>query len=114
MDAFNPRSDQDRAYLAAALVAYALGLRVEVILSQDRGRPLNARARQIAMYLLYVGLGMSLARVALAFERDRSTVSYACRLIEEYREDADFDTWIEQLTLGLKSVARLAAGGAAA
>lgn len=101
---FNPRSDRDRAYLAAALIGYALGLKTEAILTGDRGKPVSSRARHIAMYLLYAGLGLSLARVSAAFGRDRSTVARACRIVEDYREDAEFDIWIDQLCVGLRSV----------
>lgn len=109
MAEFNPQRDEDRAYLAGALVAYALGLKVEAVLSVERGNPVHARARHIAMYLTHTACGMSLARVARAFGRDRSTISHACRIIEDYREDADFDTWIEQLSSGIRSVALLGA-----
>ena len=110
MDEFNPRRDEDRAYLAAALVGFALGLRTQKILTGDRGSPVHARARHIAMYLAYAGLGMSMSRVAIGFGRDKSTAARACRVIEDYREDPDFDTWIDQLALGLRSVAVLVPG----
>jgi chromosomal replication initiation ATPase DnaA len=61
------------------------------------------------MYLLYAGLGLSLARVARAFGRDRSTAAHACRQIEDLRDDEDYDIWIEQLSVGLVSVAGLGA-----
>jgi chromosomal replication initiation ATPase DnaA len=111
---FNPRRDEDRVFLAAALVGFALGLRTQNILTEDRGSPVHARARHIAMYLAYAGLGMSVTRVAEAFGRDKSTAARACRIIEDCREDPDFDTWIEQLCLGLRSVALLAPGEAVA
>ena len=104
MTEFDPQKDEDCAYLAAALTAYALGMKTEAILSSGRGTPLEARARHIAIYLLHVGLGMSLARVARAFARDLSTVSYACQIIEDRRDDGDFDIWVEQLSVGLSSV----------
>ncbi len=104
MSDFDPQKDEDRAYLAAALTAYALGLRTEAILSRQRRSTAEARARQIAMYLLRTALGMSLSRVARAFDRDRSTVAYACHQIEDQRDDSDFDLWIEQLSVGLSSV----------
>ncbi|MBA3067729.1 MAG: chromosomal replication initiator DnaA [Hyphomonas sp.] len=112
MDEFNPRRDEDRAYLAAALVGFALGLKTQKILTGDRGSPVHARARHIAMHLAYAGLGMSLSRVAGGFGRDRSTAARACRLVEDYREDPDFDTWVDQLALGLRSVAACAPGEA--
>lgn len=104
MPDFDPRKDEDRAYLAAALTAYALGLRTEAILSSRRRSPAEARARQIAMYLLRTALGMSLSRVARAFNRDRTTVAHGCNLVEDFRDDPDFDVWIEQLSVGLSSV----------
>ncbi|MFN7054261.1 helix-turn-helix domain-containing protein [Hyphomonas sp.] len=106
---FDPRKDEDVAGLAAALVAFALGLSAEAVAGPGRGRPVEARARHVAMYLAYTGCDMSLARVARAFQRDRSTVAHACQLVEEYREDPDFDIWVEQLAVGLRSVAVLAA-----
>lgn len=107
MSNFDPRKDEDRAYLAGALTAYALGLKPEEVLSGGRGSPAEARGRQVAMYLLRASLGMSLSRVARAFSRDRSTVSHACHVIEDLRDDPDFDIWVEQLSVGLCSVAVL-------
>lgn len=80
MAAFDPKKDVD---LAGVLVACALGLKAQAVVSPERGTPVIARARQIAMYLACTGRGMSPARVARAFQRDRSTVSHACQLIEE-------------------------------
>ncbi len=77
------------------------------MLSGGRGSPAEARARQVAMYLLRASLGMSLSRVARAFGRDRSTVSHACHVIEDLRDDPDFDLWVEQLSVGLCSVSVL-------
>jgi chromosomal replication initiation ATPase DnaA len=107
VDEFNPVRDEDRAYLAAALVGFALGLKTDKILTCDRGSPVHARARHIAMYLAYAGLGMSLTRVATGFGRDRSTAARACRIVEDCREDPDFDTWVDQLSVGLRSVGAL-------
>lgn len=104
---FQRKKDEDGAQLAASLVAYALGLQAETILSGARGSPAVAHARHIAMYLTYVAFGMSLTRVALAFDRDRTTVSYGCRLVEDRRDNADFDDWLEQLEAGLRSMAPL-------
>jgi chromosomal replication initiation ATPase DnaA len=101
---FDPGRDDDVAGLAAALVGFALGLNSAEILGSERGSPAEARARQFAIYLAYASAGMSLSRVAGAFGRDRSTIARACRLVEQMREDADFDTWIDQLGAGLRSM----------
>lgn len=50
-----------------------------------------ARVRQIAMYVTHVILRVSMRDVGRGFGRDRTTVVHACHLIEDMREDADFD-----------------------
>ena len=49
------------------------------------------------MYLCHTAFERSLARVAIAFGRDRSTVAHACHAIEDRREDPHFDDWIDAL-----------------
>jgi chromosomal replication initiation ATPase DnaA len=56
-----------------------------------------ARVRQIAMYLCNTTLGISLTEIGKAICRDRTTVSHAVQLIEDLRDDADFDTIIDQV-----------------
>jgi hypothetical protein len=51
------------------------------------------------MYLAHVALGQPLTRVAAGFGRDRSTVAYACRRIEEQRDNAAFDAALAGLEL---------------
>jgi chromosomal replication initiation ATPase DnaA len=93
----NGAIDVARARLAQQAVAYAFGERVEEIAAPTRRNRSAARARQAAMYLAHVAWGMSLGRVASAFGRDRSTVAHACRIIEDQREDDDFDDHLEAL-----------------
>ncbi|MEO0981987.1 MAG: helix-turn-helix domain-containing protein [Pseudomonadota bacterium] len=89
--------DDKRARLAAGLDEYALGCERERILAGGRGLAETAFARQVSMYLVHAGFGLSLARVAAAFRRDRSTVAHACHQIEDRRDDPEFDAWIERL-----------------
>jgi chromosomal replication initiation ATPase DnaA len=42
-------------------------------------------------------LGESLTSVGLAFGRDRTTVSYACNLIEDLRDDPRFEAEVSAL-----------------
>jgi chromosomal replication initiation ATPase DnaA len=88
--------DRARGMLAMALAGYALDVPVASILDADRSSGATL-ARGLAMYLVHVGCGMSLGRVARIFGRDRSTVGYACRLIEDRRDDPRFDKWLEAL-----------------
>ncbi|QDZ03316.1 chromosomal replication initiator DnaA [Nitratireductor mangrovi] len=50
-----------------------------------------ARVRQIAMYVTHVVMGLSMSDVGRGFGRDRTTVLHACHLIEDMRDDAEFD-----------------------
>jgi hypothetical protein len=50
-----------------------------------------SRVRQIAMYVTHVVLGLSMHEVGRGFARDRTTVLHACHLVEDMRDDADFD-----------------------
>ena len=56
-----------------------------------------ARVRQIAMYLCNTTLGVSLTEIGRAICRDRTTVSHAVQLIEDLRDDAEFDAIMEQV-----------------
>ncbi len=90
---------RDNAYcrLAIVLTAHALDVPARDIAAPTRGDRDVAYARQVAMYLAHVAFGMSLARVATGFDRDRSTVAHACHIIEDKRDDSDFDAWIDAL-----------------
>ena len=50
-----------------------------------------ARVRQIGMYVARVTLCLNVRLIADGFARDKSTVTYACHLIEDLRDDPEFD-----------------------
>ena len=50
-----------------------------------------ARVRQVGMYVTHVVLGLSMSEIGRGFARDRTTVMHACHLIEDMRDDEDFD-----------------------
>lgn len=102
----NPQDDRAAAKLAIAIIGYGLGLEPADIAGPTRGSARIAFARQVAMYLAHVAFEMSLNRVAIAFDRDRSTVGHACHLIEDRRDGLAFDEWIE----GLEGLLREALG----
>ena len=62
-----------------------------------RGPANVAQARQVAMYLAHVGLGLNLTQVGRVFGRDRTTVSHACGVVEDRRDDPNFDRALELL-----------------
>ncbi len=43
------------------------------------------------MYVAHVILQMSMSDIGRGFGRDRTTVIHACHLIEDLRDDEDFD-----------------------
>lgn len=90
-------SDAASARLAASITSYALDIPVQEIIEERRGSARAAFARQVAMYLCHIAFEFSLARVANAFGRDRSTVAHACHSIEDRRDEARFDQWIAEL-----------------
>ncbi len=50
-----------------------------------------ARVRQIGMYVAHTAFGLAMREVAIGFARDRTTVMHACHLVEDMRDDTDFD-----------------------
>lgn len=50
-----------------------------------------SRVRQIAMYVCHVTLGITMTDVGKGFGRDRTTVLHACHLVEDMRDDVEFD-----------------------
>jgi chromosomal replication initiation ATPase DnaA len=72
---------------------------------QTRGVPATAFARQVGMYLAHVSFGLSLTEVGLVFARDRTTVAYACELVEDLRDDRAFDRSLDLLESVLRFLA---------
>lgn len=84
--------------LAQIMAAHVYGVPMEALLAATRREPRAAEARQVAMYLGHVVLGLNLSEVARGFGRDRTTVFHACQRVEELRENAEHDrlvAWLE-------------------
>ena len=84
---WNARPVSVAARFVVRLVACALQIDEGDMLSGRRGTAEVARARQIAMYLLHTSLSVSYMDVADMFGRDRTTVSHACRTVEDLRDE---------------------------
>ncbi|RYG56471.1 MAG: chromosomal replication initiator DnaA [Alphaproteobacteria bacterium] len=104
-----PYSAREDAGLAdvLALISREKSVPIRLLVHISRCRAETARARQLAMYLAHVVKGISLTAIGAAFGRDRTTVSYACGLIEDLRDDPKFDAELDRLEAEL-----LAVGGA--
>ena len=78
-------------------VASVFGVEIAELLRPSRGRARIALARQIAMYLAHVVGGLRLVEVGRVFSRDRTTVAHACAVVENRRDDPDFNLTLDLL-----------------
>lgn len=60
-------------------------------------RRAHCHVRQVAMYVCHVVLGLSLTDIGRAFGRDRTTVSHACQVVEDRRDDAGYDAFVSAI-----------------
>ncbi|WP_421952429.1 helix-turn-helix domain-containing protein [Pelagibacterium sp.] len=78
--------------LVVRTVSGETGVRYCDFFAPSRMRLHTAGARQLAMYLCHVLLGMTMTQVGQFFGRDRTTVAYACGQVEDMRDDGgDYD-----------------------
>jgi chromosomal replication initiation ATPase DnaA len=90
------------------MVASAFELPAERLLRYDRGNARATRARQISIYLMHTALSFSLASISRIYNKDRTTIGYACRVIEDLRDTPAFDDKISELEETVKTVLKLA------
>ncbi len=91
------KSDLARARLVMAAVSLEFGVPDIEVWSQTKGDSRSSFARQIGMYLTHIVFEINLSRVARTFNRDRSTASHACRVVEESRDDELIDDKLTRL-----------------
>ncbi len=90
------------AQIIGMIVATAFQVPVADISAPTRGCASVAAARQVALYLVHVGFGLTLTQTGTLFGRDRTTVAHACRSVEERREDPDFDACLDYLEIAAR------------
>lgn len=83
--------------VAAKLSADHYRVPLSDISSRTRRSPSAALARQVAMYVAHVAFGVKIADVGVCFGRDRTTVSYACNRVEDWRDDEGFDAVLKKM-----------------
>jgi hypothetical protein len=76
-----------------------------VQMRRDRRRTL-CHVRQIAMYVCHVALQIPLLDIGIAFGRDRTTVSHACHVVEDRRDDAAYDEFVAAVERTVNSIFR--------
>lgn len=74
---------------------YAMASDRDLLEGTARRRP-RCHVRQIAMYLSHVVLSVPYRTIARAFGRDRTTVMHACAVVEDRRDDAGYDRFVER------------------
>ena len=87
----------------AFCVARDYGLDLVTLFAPTRGAPRTAFARQVAMYLAHTGFELSFETISQIFGRDRTTVSHACHVVEDGRDDIWLDCRLEALELFCRS-----------
>lgn len=87
-----------------SFVATDFGLDPALLTGPTRGAPRTAFARQTAMYLAHVCFGLSYEVIGQVFGRDRTTVSHACGVIEDRRDDIWVDCRMAALELICRSI----------
>ncbi len=83
--------------LCVKTVSMALDVPLHNVHAIGRCHAEAALARQIAMYLCHTIFSLLLTEIGLYFHRDRTTVAYACSLVEDKRDEMSFDIMLEQL-----------------
>lgn len=92
--------------LMEAAIAAAFAVPVEELRARSRRTAAAAFARQCAMYLTHVTLGLSLSETGALFRRDRTTAAYACQLVEGRRDNAAIDRLLDLLEALCDDIAR--------
>lgn len=81
-----------------ATAASTFGVSAGEIGTPQRGSPSVAFARQVAMYIAHVEIGLTLSDTGRMFGRDRTTAAHACRLVEDRRDDPRLDAALSAIT----------------
>jgi len=90
-------SQHDLCRLLEDAAAVIFDVPLEELRASSRGSAAVAFARQSAMYLAHVVLGMRYSEIGRLFGRDRTTAAHACRTVEDRRDDPLIDLQLEVL-----------------
>ena len=88
--------------LVETVAAVAFSANLDEMRAPTRCRAHIAFARQVAMYLAHISFGLSFTDIGRCFERDRTTVAHACRLVEDRRDEPGLDTSLDYLEAAVR------------
>jgi hypothetical protein len=94
-----------------AVVASTFRLPLAELRGASRGEAQTAFARQVAMYVAHVWFALPLTEVGRRFDRDRTTVAHACRVVEDRRDDPRVDRIVAAIESASDLWHRLGDGG---
>ncbi len=103
--------DRLRAETVVRIVAMTMGVSALEIDSSERSDRAVCWARRLAYYLGHIAFGWPMERVAHAFGRNRTTVSVACRLVEDARSDRRLDQTLAEVEAAIRRVEQLSSLG---
>lgn len=103
--------DARRSALVVQLVSLAFGAPPEEVAGETRTRA-AALARHAALYLAHVALAIPMDRIGAVFRMNRTSVGYACRVVEDRRDDPVFDEAMSRLEACLRCSPAVAEKGA--
>ena len=86
------------------LVARTYRIPRSALYAGTRCRKSIAFARQVSMYLGHVCLSFPLKDIARHYQRDRTTVAYACRVVEDRREEEETELLLSSLESALQTM----------
>lgn len=64
---------------------------LDEIRAKSRRSAKTAFARQVIMYVAHTTFGLQYIEIADVFDRDRTTVSHACKVVEDRRDEPSID-----------------------
>lgn len=105
-----PQALEWQVDMLETLVAATFAVAVDELRAGTRRSKPVAFARQSAMYLAHIALGLSYSQVGRIFGRDRTTAAHACRVIEERRDDPLLDLVLAALERTYDAVPEKAQG----
>jgi len=95
------------------LVSGKTGVPVAMLLHKSRCTADIAEARQLAMYLMHVVQRRTYEQIGKTFGRERTTVSHACAVVEDRRDDAAFESRVAAIEAQLLAEPQMEAERAA-
>lgn len=97
---------QSVATAALEVLSSAFNVSVSKMMMATRQKASISMARQIAMYLCHVVGQLSLREIAVQFDREPSTISHACHVVEDRRDNPVFDRQIALLEEAMRDRVR--------